>query len=70
MIVACTGHVEEAYIQKAWTHEIDEVIPKPVKPEVLREILQVLIWNSQTTPENKNKISIIKYIQLKFTLKI
>lgn len=39
MIVACTGHVEEAYIQKAWTHEIDEVIPKPVKPEVLREIL-------------------------------
>ena len=70
MIVACTGHVEEAYIQKAWTHEIDEVIPKPVKPEVLREILQVLIWNSQTTPENKSKISIIKYIKLKFKLKI
>ena len=43
MIVACTGHVEEEYIKKAWTHEIDEIIPKPVKPEVLKEVLQVLI---------------------------
>ena len=31
MIVACTGHVEEQYINKAWTHEIDEVVPKPVR---------------------------------------
>ena len=36
MIVACTGHVEEQFILKAWTHEIDEVIPKPVKAEILR----------------------------------
>jgi len=36
MIVACTGHVEEQYILKAWTHEIDEVIPKPVKADILR----------------------------------
>ena len=32
MIVACTGHVEEEFIKKAWISEIDEVIPKPVKP--------------------------------------
>ena len=43
MIVACTGHVEEEYIKKAWTHEIDEIVPKPVKPEILQEIFQVLI---------------------------
>ena len=29
MIVACTGHTEEEYINKAWRHKIDEVIPKP-----------------------------------------
>jgi len=26
MIVACTGHTEEEYIQKAWNFKIDEVI--------------------------------------------
>ena len=26
MIVACTGHTEEEYIQKAWKYKIDEVI--------------------------------------------
>ena len=38
MIVACTGHVEEAYIKKAWQNEIDEVVPKPVNVEILRKI--------------------------------
>ena len=35
MIVACTGHVEDAYIKKAWQSEIDEVVPKPVRAEIL-----------------------------------
>ena len=39
MIVACTGHVEEEFIKKAWTYEIDEVISKPVNPDVLKDLL-------------------------------
>ena len=26
MIIACTGHTEDEYLQKAWAHQIDEVI--------------------------------------------
>ena len=44
MIVACTGHVEEEFIKKAWTHEIDEVISKPVNPQVLKDLLTNLTW--------------------------
>ena len=36
MIVACTGHVEDEFIKKAWAAEFDEVIPKPVDIEILR----------------------------------
>ena len=43
MIVAITGHVEEQFIQKAWAHEIDEVIPKPVKAEILSQIFDVML---------------------------
>ena len=39
MIVACTGHTEEEYIQKAWRYEMDEVVPKPSNINVIREIL-------------------------------
>ena len=38
MIVACTGHVEEEFIKKAWTFEIDELIAKPINPLVLKDI--------------------------------
>ena len=38
-IVACTGHTENEYIQKAWRHSIDEVVPKPVNIKILKEIL-------------------------------
>ena len=34
-IVACTGHTEELYIRKAWQNNIDEVIAKPVKIEIV-----------------------------------
>ena len=30
MIIACTGHTEEEFIQKAWRHEMDEVVAKPI----------------------------------------
>ena len=32
-VVGCTGHAEEEYIEKAWRHSFDEIIPKPVKLE-------------------------------------
>ena len=43
MIVACTGHTEEEYIQKAWTYKFDEVIQKPTNIEVLKELLKEII---------------------------
>ena len=43
MIIACTGHVEEEYIKKAWMHQIDEVLPKPIKIEVLRDIFENIV---------------------------
>ena len=39
IIIACTGHTEEDYIKKAWMHEIDELVPKPIKAEILKLIL-------------------------------
>ena len=38
-IVACTGHTEEQYIQKAWDSEMDELIPKPCQIEQLQQVL-------------------------------
>ena len=38
-IVACTGHVEEDYIKRAWLYSIDEVLPKPINPDILRKIV-------------------------------
>ena len=43
MIIACTGHVEEQFIKKAWVNEIDEVIPKPVNVELLADILNEVL---------------------------
>ena len=51
MIVACTGHVEEDYIKQAWVHEIDEVIPKPVNAEILKEIFKVMLLGFDNKPE-------------------
>lgn len=38
-IVAVTGHVEPGFIQKAWEHDIDEFVAKPVKEDLLRKII-------------------------------
>ena len=43
MIVACTGHVEEEYISKAWAHQMDEVIAKPISVEGLEELLEEIV---------------------------
>ena len=42
-IVACTGHVEEMYIKKAWNYGINEILSKPAKIEILAEILEECI---------------------------
>ena len=42
MVVAVTGHVEEEFIKKAWMYEIDEVIPKPVNLENLKQIFTTM----------------------------
>jgi len=39
-IIACTGHTEPLYIEKAWRYEIDEVISKPLKVDIACEILK------------------------------
>ena len=45
MVVACTGHTEEEYIQKAFAHQMDEVVPKPTNVDIIRLILQEMIEN-------------------------
>ena len=40
MIVAVTGHLEEDFIKKAWACEIDEILPKPVNPEILQALIK------------------------------
>ena len=47
MIIACTGHIENEFINKAWLSDIDEVLPKPVKFEILREIFRDIIINNK-----------------------
>ena len=42
-IIACTGHTEEQYIQKAWNHLMDEIVPKPANIDTLASIIQSLI---------------------------
>ena len=43
LIVMCTGHVENEFIQRAWTCKIDEVLPKPVDVECLRSIVEGIV---------------------------
>ena len=43
MIIACTGHTEPEYINKAFKHEIDEVVAKPVPTDVIIAILEEMV---------------------------
>jgi len=42
-IVACTGHTEEAYVQKAWENGMNELIPKPCRIEELETVLSEIV---------------------------
>ena len=46
MIVACTGHTEDEYIEKAWEYKMDEVVPKPTNVHVISVILSEIIDNN------------------------
>ena len=46
MVIACTGHVEDEYIKKAWRHQIDEVVSKPINIDIVKEILKEIDANS------------------------
>ena len=43
VIIACTGHTEEEFIQKAWRHNMDEVVGKPTNFDTLKEIMEEII---------------------------
>ena len=43
MIVACTGHVEEEFIQKAWLSQIDQVLAKPINQEMLQGVFDEIV---------------------------
>ena len=51
MIVATTGHAEPEYMRKAWIHEMDEIVIKPVSTDNIIAILDDMIdfqyqdWN-------------------------
>ena len=38
-IIACTGHTESEYVKKAWSHQMDEIIPKPAQIDLVKKIL-------------------------------
>jgi CheY-like chemotaxis protein len=38
-IVACTGHVENKYVNKAWDSQFNELIGKPAKIEQITQII-------------------------------
>jgi len=42
-IVACTGHTEDEFIKKAWNNQMDEIVPKPARIEVLSKIISDLL---------------------------
>lgn len=43
MIIACTGHTEDEFVQKAWRHQMDEFIMKPASTQVLKDVLVDMI---------------------------
>ena len=47
LILACTGHIENEYIQKAWASEIDQVIPKPFSFEIIKEVFNKMIQDDR-----------------------
>ena len=36
VIIACTGHSEQSFIDKAWRSGMNEFLSKPINPEVAK----------------------------------
>ena len=43
MIIACTGHAEPEYMKKAWVHEMDEILIKPVSTDLIIAVLEEMV---------------------------
>lgn len=43
IILACTGHLEDEFIEKAWLNQMDEIIPKPMNIDLVEAILKNVI---------------------------
>ena len=42
-IIACTGHTDEEYMEKAWCHSMDEFLMKPTNIDVLQSIIKEMV---------------------------
>ena len=42
-IIACTGHIEDQYIKKAWMYKMDEILAKPISVEQLETVLEEIV---------------------------
>ena len=52
IVIASTGHVDEEYMKKIWSHSMDEFLMKPTNIEILRDILSEYI---ELLPNNNKK---------------
>ena len=43
VIVVSTGHIEEDYIRKAWSVQVDEIVEKPINHEVIKALLKEIL---------------------------
>ena len=46
-IVACTGHTEDEFVAKAFRHEMDEVLSKPVSIHSVSTILNEMVVKNE-----------------------
>lgn len=43
IIIANTGHMDDEYMKKIWSHSMDEFVMKPTNLEILKDILSECI---------------------------
>jgi CheY-like chemotaxis protein len=42
LIIACTGHYEDNYVKKAIKSGMNQIISKPVQPELIQKLIHML----------------------------